>query len=357
MKTKNILALASLCIATVSFGQVERVAMVETFTSSTCPPCNPGNVQLQSVLENGQNDGKYVSLKYQMSWPGSGDPYFTSEGNTRRNSYGVSGIPETFVDGGLIFDGNPSNIGQSDLNNSYAVDPKVDLRAYYQVDEAAQKVDIQVDLESFIDMFPGNRLYVAIYEYTTYNNTGGNGETQFEHVMKKMVPSTTGTVIYPMNIGDTNHYDLSFTFPGTYRLPPNATDPIDNSIEHSVEEFSDLGVAVWVQASSKEVLQAANALMGTAGLEENGASLLSPVIYPNPAAENATVVFRTTHAQDATVEVYNLMGELVSSEELKGLEAGRIEHVLNTSELAGGVYTVCIRSGNESINRRLSIQR
>ena len=29
------------------------------------------------------------------------------------------------------------------------------------------------------------KLFVAIIEYATYNNTGSNGETEFLHVMKK----------------------------------------------------------------------------------------------------------------------------------------------------------------------------
>ncbi|MCR9173774.1 MAG: hypothetical protein NXI10_14825 [bacterium] len=68
-----------------------RVSVVETFTSSTCPPCNPGNQQLESVLGNGQNDNNTVSIKYQLDWPGNGDPYYTVEGGDRADGYGVSG--------------------------------------------------------------------------------------------------------------------------------------------------------------------------------------------------------------------------------------------------------------------------
>lgn len=357
MKRKNFVALASLCLATVAFGQVERVSLIETFTSSTCPPCNPGNAALESLLANGQNDGKYASLKYQMSWPGSGDPYYTAEGNVRRNFYSVNGVPATFVDAGAGFDGNPSNMTQNDLNTAYAIDPKMDIRAYYQIDEATQTVNIQIDLESYIDLAPGNRLMVAIFEYTTDNNVKSNGETEFYHVMKKMVPSSAGTVISPMSSGETAHWDLTYTFNGTYVLPPDATDPIDNAVEHSVEEFSDLGVVVWAQtmSGSKEVYQAANAIIGTSSLSEADAVLGTAKIYPNPATENAVVVFYTTQARDAEISVYDAFGKLVHTGSVETVP-GRMEYTLNTAGFARGLYTVQINATGEKISKRLTVQ-
>lgn len=35
-----------------------------------------------------------------MSWPSTGDPYYTAEGGVRRTYYGVNSIPMMFVDGG-----------------------------------------------------------------------------------------------------------------------------------------------------------------------------------------------------------------------------------------------------------------
>ena len=52
---------------------VQRIPMLEVFISSTCPPCVQGNINLSDVLAN-YNQIDYTLLKYQMSWPGSGDP-------------------------------------------------------------------------------------------------------------------------------------------------------------------------------------------------------------------------------------------------------------------------------------------
>ena len=41
--------------------------------------------------------------------------------------------------------------------------------------------------------------------------------------------------------------NLTYTFNGLYNLPPDSDTPIDHAIEHSIEDFQNLGVAVWIQ--------------------------------------------------------------------------------------------------------------
>ena len=80
---------------------VQRTPMLEVFTSSTCPPCVQGNINLKDVLSNySQTD--YTLLKYQMSWPGSGDPYYTQEAGDRRTFYSVNSVPRFEIDGDMM---------------------------------------------------------------------------------------------------------------------------------------------------------------------------------------------------------------------------------------------------------------
>src|SRR5690606_24089689 len=70
----------------------------EEFTSSTCGPCASFN----NSFFNGfiaANEDDITLVKYQMNWPGSGDPYYTAEGGVRRTYYGVNAVPELYVDG------------------------------------------------------------------------------------------------------------------------------------------------------------------------------------------------------------------------------------------------------------------
>lgn len=352
---RHYLIVAFAILSFTSFGQ-QRVSLLETFTSSTCPPCNGGNQVLEGLLANAQNDGKNVSLKYQMNWPGNGDPYYTMEGDDRIGIYNITGIPATVLDGTTEI--NTGSLTQNNLNTVYGVTAKSNLSAVYQVNEATKTVDLYVDVEMLVNTNPGVRLYMAIFEYTTDNNVESNGETEFFHVMKKMIPGSGGKVMSPMTAGDHFYWTESYTFNGNYRLPQNSLDYIDNATENSVEEFSDLGVAVWVQTLlNKEVYQAIYAVPGIVGLNDQSMSIATAKIYPNPAANKATLAFQTTENQDITIEVINAFGQIMTSASLPNTEAGRTTHTINTSELPSGMYTVRISSDKGVLSERMAIEK
>ncbi len=354
MKNTYLILAASL-LSVNAFAQDTRVSLIETFTSSTCPPCNPGNAQLESVLANGQNDGRQVSLKYQVDWPGTGDPYFTLEGDERKGVYSVAGVPATYLDGTTSL--NPATLTQNDLETVYAVAPKANITATYQVNVATQTVEIAVDVEMLVNTSPGMRLYMGIFEYETFNNVKSNGETEFFHVFKKFFEGFGGKVMPPMMAGDVYHYEGSYTFNGNYVLPQDGTDPVDDAVEHSVEEFSDLGVAVWVQTLlNREVYQAAYAVPGQVGLNELDNSIASAQVYPNPASSNATIAIQSVQKQDVTIEVFNTTGQVVFSETLLEVEAGRTTYDFTTESFASGVYTVRISSEDGLYSTRLIVE-
>ncbi len=352
---KHYLLVFAVLLSASTYAQDDRVTLIETFTSSTCPPCAPGNVNLEGLLADPQNDDKQVSLKYQVNWPGNGDPYYTDEVDDRRSVYGINGVPNTEIDGTTEI--STGAISQSDLTTAYAVAPKANIEAHYEVDEAAKTITVQASVTVLENTPPGWRLYMAVFEYATENNTGGNGETVFEHVMKKMLPGTGGKVMSPMLAGETFEWTEVYTFNGSYTLPPNALSPIDHATEHSVEEFSDLGVAVWVQTLiNSEVMQAGYAEVGLVGLEESTPTIASAKIYPNPAYGRATVAFQATQTEDYTIEIMNAMGQVVYTTTLLNIEAGRTTHDLSIQDFANGIYTVRISSATGLISKRLSVQ-
>ena len=107
--------------------------MLESFTSSTCGPCVAGNVNVSNVL-SGFNNSDYSLLKYQMSWPGSGDPYYTAEGGDRRNYYGVNAVPDFILDGN-IWQGNSSSLTGSQITSVLASPAFVEMSSYFTVDK------------------------------------------------------------------------------------------------------------------------------------------------------------------------------------------------------------------------------
>lgn len=59
-------------------------------------------------------------------------------------------------------------------------------------------------------------------------------------------------------------------------------------------------------------------------------------IYPNPATGDFVTLDLGLKSSDAQVSVYNVLGQLVSTQETKGLS----KLTINTSQLAAGTYIV-----------------
>ncbi|MFL5765500.1 MAG: CocE/NonD family hydrolase [Bacteroidia bacterium] len=83
-------------------------------------------------------------------------------------------------------------------------------------------------------------------------------------------------------------------------------------------------------------------LVGYTGVNE--IAMENAEVYPNPVSTELTV--RTKEIK-AVLSVYNMLGEELISESFSG------NVTINTSELAQGIYTVQIRSGNKILNRKL----
>ena len=331
----------------------QRVPLYETFTSSTCGPCVAGNQNLEGLFALSQNNGKWTSVKYQSNFPGNGDPYCTDESTARRNFYSINSIPRLEIDGG--WDSNAASLTQQVIDDYYAIPSFVDLTATYSINGQTVSVDVDIDP---VETFGGNNLalHMAVIEYTTYNNTGSNGETEFAHVMKKMLPDEDGTSISSLVSGVNQSVQETYTFQGSYVLPPDANSPINHATEHSVEEFSDLGVAVWVQdLNTLEVYQSAMASLVT-GIEGNE-QLLTAKLYPNPVQDQATLAFQLKDGGNVDVVIYNNFGQAVMSNTYTGFAPGRSVIDLNLGEMANGLYTVVLTSGKERITKKMTISK
>lgn len=360
MNLNKLLLLSSFTVAALtSFGQTtQRIPLYETFTSSTCPPCKPGNIHLEGLFADPVNQGKYTSIKYQMSWPGTGDPYYTLEGSSRRSLYAVNSVPRLELDGG--FDNGPTLLTQEDMDAAYANPAIVELKSYYQVNEATKTVTIQIEVKALqdIESAGGFFLHCGIFEFMTTDNKKSNGELEFEHVMKKMVPGAGGTYLGSMDADEVKTFELSYSFNGDYFLPADATDPIDHAYEHSVEEFSDLGVAVWVQrTSTREVYQSGYALNGFAGISETDVTGISSLtIYPNPSNYFTNIIFATNaDAGDATVQVMDYTGKVVFQTIVANQGDSPISLQMDTESLANGMYIVTISTKNGVKSQKLTI--
>jgi glutaredoxin len=336
---------------TVVSALTTRYSLYETFTSSTCPPCTPANQTMEQIF--GNNPDEYVSLKYQMSWPGNGDPYYTLEGLTRRQFYGVNSVPNVAIDGGWNDNGN--NLTQAVFDQFQAVPAFVNLMADYSISGQTVNIDVEIDPIQNINS-TDLRLFVAIKEKKTTQNVKTNGETEFFDVFKKFASSDQGDPIAPLTSGVTVNQSFSYTFNGSYILPPDANSPVDHSTAHTVEEFSDLGVAVWIQdVVTNEVLQAAEGNLINVGIDDFDPVTHNLRVFPNPAHDVAYVSVDMTKDAVANVNVISALGQVVVSKSAQ-LTSGTSLIDLNTANMASGVYFVKIEIEGASQTVKLTVE-
>ncbi|MDE7149918.1 MAG: T9SS type A sorting domain-containing protein, partial [Bacteroidales bacterium] len=174
-------------------------------------------------------------VKYQMNWPGNGDPYYTEEGGVRRMYYGINSVPAAKLNGGTLNVTNVTSVQASILGEARK---KVYFGMWFDTVaiDAAQNVHVVLKVKAVGGM-ENVRLHTAVMERTTVDNVSSNGETEFHNVMLKMLPDAEGAVVDLVA-------DSVYTFSYTY----------DMTKTH-MEEFNDLRVAAFLQTASGNVLQ------------------------------------------------------------------------------------------------------
>lgn len=210
----------------------DRKVCIEHFTSSTCGPCVNPNAQMKTLLA--ANEGKFTITKYQMNWPGSGDPYYTAEGGTRRTYYGVSAVPEIYWNAKYSM-----AINQTTLNTALTDPAFVDITGNFFVEDDMIYIDGKLD--SYIPI-TGGRLHVIVNEKRTVGNVTTNGEKEFFHVMMKMLPNAQGTTI---------NAQAGESVPFNFSLNKSSTN---------IEEIEDLEVHVFLQDNSSKYIYNSNFL-------------------------------------------------------------------------------------------------
>ncbi len=205
----------------VGMGLTQKIPMIESFSSSTCGYCVEANIMMNEVLE--ANPGRYTYTKYPVNFPGTGDPYYFNEVAGRAGYYQVSAAPEFYLDGSLQ---EYNIVTQEALDESYNTPSFVNIRGTFNVDD--NTINITADFMSYIKM-ENVRAFVSVNEKTTTENASSNGETEFHHIMMKMLDSPTGNVV---NINASEYQRLEFTH---------------DMSSTNVEEMNDLEVALWLQ--------------------------------------------------------------------------------------------------------------
>jgi hypothetical protein len=181
------------------------------------------------------------------------------------------------------------------------------------------------------------------------------GETSFEYVVKKLLPSASGT--RTSTKGDAQGVLKAPVFPNppiTYSFGPYEWDPILSNFH--APSTGDLGVIAFLQREDgdREVYQAEIVL----SLDDPPSNLVTGVepimaekvlVYPNPANHEMTVQMPGELAKPARLSLIDQTGR----ETLMGsIPEGADRQTLNVRDLSGGIYILTVDMGQGVLTRK-----
>ncbi len=223
--------------------QSPRKVLVEHFTQASCGPCATVNPIIHPIME--RNKTVLTRITHQVSWPGHDPMNKDNPGDVaaRVSYYGVTSVPSTFLNAGTT--GNSTTtitdaaIRAAAKNSSpYEITITNAIQPHYN----ALKVDVEIKLTGTFQGKPMLRVAVLESKITWNVPPGSNGEKEFHHVLKKFLPSPSGTNISDLNTtGDSKVFSFYYQFEKLY-------DP------------TKLEIAAFIQDdTNKEILQAEGA--------------------------------------------------------------------------------------------------
>ncbi|HMQ76710.1 MAG TPA: T9SS type A sorting domain-containing protein [Flavobacteriales bacterium] len=330
----------------VATQSVQRTVLVEEFTSSTCPPCASYNTTFDPLLGSlNTNDAgsNYAAIKYQMNWPSPGnDPSYNPDGNARKSYYGVTGIPDVFLDGRAEANGFINNSGNLATEASKPAFVNVDITyALTGFDLTAN-----VTVNSYADFAGTYKLHIAATEdfYTFSGNT--TGQDEYHYAQRKMMPNAQGTTVN-LTAGGTETISHTYTF--TEGGPAQGNYNLWGTLD-------GVTLVAFVQNSTtKEILQADFVNVVATGVEENVLDN-SLRVFPNPSNGVVNVAFDLPSGQQASLEVTNVLGEVVYTTS-RSIGAGAQREVVDLSTLTNGVYYMTITAGDLKSTRKVTLNK
>ncbi|MDO7877606.1 T9SS type A sorting domain-containing protein [Hymenobacter sp. ASUV-10] len=326
-----------LAVVRVADSTMQRTVLLESFGSSTCAPCGPGNTNVRAV--NRAVPGRYLEAHYQQNRPSPGDPYNTPEATNRAERYYsyTGGIPATVIDGGRIV--NSIEYRRSDFDRAAQLPSPVRIRAAYRV--VGNTVQAVAQVQALDSLGADYELYLAITERSTRNNQRFN-ERVFYHVFRKALPSSP-LALPRLTSGQQATFSQSYTFPAG----------------NTIESFDSLQVVAVVQhRTRRDVLQAAQAVLNgpLLGRQAPQAAGLAFDVLPNPAAGRSELQLRLPRAETVRVEVLDALGRCVVCPAPVALGAGPVVLPLDLRGLTPGLYLVRLNSAAGVSGRRLQVE-
>jgi hypothetical protein len=341
--TANDMVSTSVNVATQT---VQRRALMEQFTSSTCPPCasleaNWGVSTFASANPNMPGSNQ-AAIKYHLNFPSPGnDPSYNPDANTRRTYYAVNGIPNRFMDG-VTFNSNTS----AALTQAQARPAFMTIQSSYTV--TGNTVNASVTVIPYANFAGSHKLFIAVVEDSYNYAASTTTQDVFKYVMRKMMPNGNGITLSNLVAGEPQTFTQSYTFSGP---------PVAQNGYNLWTNLDNCTLLSFVQnVSTKEVLQADfSNISAPVSVAENELDRTTRV-FPNPTNGVLFVDYELPAGETAQVEVFNMVGERVLTT-TRSTGNGQQRETLDISSLSDGIYFVNITAGGLRATRKVTLAK
>lgn len=293
MKKLYTLSLALLSVAAI--GQTTRTALFEEFTGENCGPCASTNPGLDALVQ--ANPTKIVMLKHQVPIPSAGPIYnsYKVDADNRRSYYSVNSAPNGRLDG-ASFGSNqthPYYLSQADIDGRYNTPASFTLTASHTISSDLDSIYVTIvvtnaETSTVTSQSAGSlRLQVSVIEDEIHFATppGTNGEKDFYHVNRYMIPGPTGTAMADSwTAGATQTYNFAVALPT------------------HIYNYNEVGVVAYIQDNGdKSVMQAVHSASGSLVTNNPDLSISNLTQASGLCASDITPEFEITNEGQNTV--------------------------------------------------------
>jgi len=341
--TANDMVSTSVNVATQT---VQRKALMEQFTSSTCPPCasleaNWGVSTFANANPNMPGSNQ-AAIKYHLNFPSPGnDPSYNPDANTRRTYYAVNGIPNRFMDGTSFNSTAASALTDAQNRPAFML-----IQSSYTI--SGNTVNASVTVTPYANFTGSHKLFIAVVEDSYNYAASTTSQDVFKYVMRKMMPNGNGITLANLVAGEPQTFTQSYTFSGP---------PVAQNGYNLWTNLDNCTLLSFVQnVSTKEVLQADFAgISAPVSVAENELDRTTRV-FPNPTNGILFVDYELPAGETAQVEVFNMVGERVINT-TRSTGNGLQRETLDISSLSEGVYFVNISAGGLRATRKVTLTK
>jgi hypothetical protein len=332
---------------------------VEEGTGTWCGWCVRGMVYLDSMRSNHPTDCDLIAVH-------NGDPMVYTAYDAGVGGI-ISGYPSTLVNRDLvsdpmyIFDDYANTITDFGFAN---LTPTISFNATTRQATVAVSANFAVDLSGdyrLACVFTEDNVHgtTSTYDQHNYYSGGGNGPMDMPGYDFATLPSTIPAAqmyydfVARTIVGGFNGQSASL--PSTITANSTQTYTFNYTIP-AAYNVANMRAIVLLINNNQSPAHIMNSAGGAVPLGiENHAALNGVSVYPNPANTSANVELNLLSNDNVTVEMFDMTGKLISSENKGQLAAGQHIMPLNTANLSNGIYFVKITAGTSVVTTKVSV--